>query len=173
MPELGADAVLLGAAELAWQDLLADPAGVLTATAAGARRRRWGRRRRGERAGAASRLPPGWPAAVRPPGSPDWERSASDWLLDLCPPDYRGHAVLRRHPLALARLAAHHVEGGRQACAAALASLRVDLSGDLDARTLAEVFDVLDAEQAAPAVRGARGGAGRDALRGRTYIPRL
>jgi predicted NBD/HSP70 family sugar kinase len=32
VPELGADAVLLGAAELAWQDLLADPAGVLTAS---------------------------------------------------------------------------------------------------------------------------------------------
>jgi predicted NBD/HSP70 family sugar kinase len=34
VPELGADAVLLGAAELAWQDLLADPAGVLTASGA-------------------------------------------------------------------------------------------------------------------------------------------
>ena len=33
VPELGADAVLLGAAELAWQDLLADPAGVLTSSA--------------------------------------------------------------------------------------------------------------------------------------------
>jgi predicted NBD/HSP70 family sugar kinase len=33
VPELGADAVLLGAAELAWQDLLADPAGVLTTSA--------------------------------------------------------------------------------------------------------------------------------------------
>jgi predicted NBD/HSP70 family sugar kinase len=33
VPELGADAVMLGAAELAWQDLLADPAGVLTAVA--------------------------------------------------------------------------------------------------------------------------------------------
>ena len=34
VPQLGADAVLLGAAELAWQDLLADPAGVLTASGA-------------------------------------------------------------------------------------------------------------------------------------------
>jgi predicted NBD/HSP70 family sugar kinase len=32
VPELGEDAVLLGAAELAWQDLLADPAAVLTAS---------------------------------------------------------------------------------------------------------------------------------------------
>ena len=50
-------------------------------------------------------LPPGWPPAVRPPGSPDWERTAVEWLLDLCPADYRGYPVLRRHPLALAALA--------------------------------------------------------------------
>jgi hypothetical protein len=118
-------------------------------------------------------LPPGWPPEVRPPGSPEWERTASDWLLDLCPPDYRGYAVLRRHPLALARLAAHHVEGGRQACAAALASLRVDLAGDVDARTLAEVFDVLDAEQARLLAAARAVSLVEDALRGRTYIPRL
>ena len=118
-------------------------------------------------------LPPGWPREVRPPGSPDWERTALDWLLDLCPPDYRGYAVLRRHPLALARLAAHHVEGGRQACAAALGSLRADLSGDLDARTLAEVFDVLDAEQARLLAASRAVTLVEDALRGRKYIPRL
>ena len=40
------------------------------------------------------------------------------WLLDLVPPDYRQHSVLRRHPLALATLARHHVraclDGARQ-----------------------------------------------------------
>jgi hypothetical protein len=118
-------------------------------------------------------LPPGWPPEVRPPGSPEWKRTAADWLLDLCPPDYRGYAVLRRHPLALARLAAHHVEGGRQACAVALGSLRVDLSGDLDARTLAEVFDVLDAEQARLLSAARAVALVEDALRGRAYIPRL
>ena len=25
--------------------------------------------------------PPGWPAAVRPPGAPEWERTAGNWLL--------------------------------------------------------------------------------------------
>ena len=38
--------------------------------------------------------PPGWPADVRPPSAPDWERTAVNWLLDLCPPDYRAHEVL-------------------------------------------------------------------------------
>ncbi|GII79581.1 hypothetical protein Sru01_45630 [Sphaerisporangium rufum] len=54
-------------------------------------------------------LPPGWPAEVRPPGSPDWEASAVAWLLDAVPPDYRAYGVLRRHPLALARMARGHV----------------------------------------------------------------
>ena len=25
--------------------------------------------------------PPGWPREVRPPGTPDWERTAAAWLL--------------------------------------------------------------------------------------------
>jgi hypothetical protein len=118
-------------------------------------------------------LPPGWPPEVRPPGTPDWERSACEWLLDLCPADYRGYPVLRRHPLALARLAAHHVAGARQACATALAAARSELSGDLDARTLTEVLEVLDAEQARLLAAGRAVGLVDDALRGRKYIPRL
>ena len=52
----------------------------------------------------ATPLPPGWPEQVRPPLSPEWERSAVAWLFDLCPPDYRAHDVLRRYPVVLARL---------------------------------------------------------------------
>jgi len=118
-------------------------------------------------------LPPGWPPAVRPPGTPDWEQTATEWLLDLCPPDYRGHPVLRRHPLALARLAAHHVEGSRRACATALAAARTELSGDLDARTLTEVLEVLETEQARLMAAGRAVGLVDGALRGRKYIPRL
>ena len=57
-------------------------------------------------------VPPGWPEEVRPPGTPDWERTATAWLFDLCPPDYRAHDVLRRHPPVLARFAARHVQAG-------------------------------------------------------------
>ncbi|HET8604605.1 MAG TPA: hypothetical protein VFM09_11800 [Marmoricola sp.] len=60
--------------------------------------------------------PPGWPAAVRPPEAPDWERTAVAWLLDICPPEYRSYPVLRRHPVVLARFAVLHVE----ACQAAV-----------------------------------------------------
>jgi hypothetical protein len=63
-------------------------------------------------------LPPGWPTGVHPPGSEEFERTAVAWLLDVVPPDYRMHGVLRRHPIALATLARRHlaacVEGARQ-----------------------------------------------------------
>lgn len=56
-------------------------------------------------------VPRGWPETVLPPGVPDWEQSAADWLLGCCPPDYRGYAVLRRHPSVLARFAGDFIEG--------------------------------------------------------------
>jgi hypothetical protein len=71
--------------------------------------------------------PPGWPAAVRPPGAPDWERTAVGWLFDQCPADYRAHEVLRRHPVVLARFAAHHVAGAVEAARRGLARARDEL----------------------------------------------
>jgi hypothetical protein len=66
----------------------------------------------------AGYLPPGWPTGVHPPGSDEFESTAVAWLLDVVPPDYRLYGVLRRHPLALATMARHHmaacVEGARQ-----------------------------------------------------------
>jgi hypothetical protein len=62
-------------------------------------------------------LPAGWPQAVAPPGSQDWEASAVDWLLYLVP-DLRGDSAVRRHPVILAVIARHTVtgtlEGARQ-----------------------------------------------------------
>lgn len=75
----------------------------------------WERPGRFERAGVIPRpavpapLPPGWPHGVAAPGTPDFVRTAVAWLLDLCPPGYRNHAILRHHPALLARLARHHV----------------------------------------------------------------
>jgi len=66
----------------------------------------------------AAYLPPGWPTGVHPPDSDEFETTAIAWLLDVVPPDYRLHGVLRRHPVALAAMARHHtaacVEGDRQ-----------------------------------------------------------
>jgi hypothetical protein len=55
-------------------------------------------------------VPPGWPAGVHPPGSEEFERSAIAWLLEVVPTDYLLHGVLRRHPVALATLARHHLQ---------------------------------------------------------------
>ncbi len=92
--------------------------------------------------------PPGWPRSVRPPGSTGWEDSASAWLLDLCPADYRGHDVLRRHPVVLARFAAHHVAaelaGARQAYGAA----RRELGERVTPEVLDAALRALEAEGA-------------------------
>jgi hypothetical protein len=117
--------------------------------------------------------PPGWPAEVRPPGAPEWERTAVAWLFDLCPPEYRAHDVLRRHPVVLARFAAEHVSSGADAARHGLATARADLRDVVSA-------DVIDAALAAYEREGARlartARAVRlveEALRGRRFVPRL
>jgi hypothetical protein len=82
-------------------------------------------------------VPPGWPAGVHPPGSEEFEQTAVTWLLDVVPPDYRLHGVLRRHPLALAVLARHHlaacVQGARDGYRAARTELAALPPGGVDA----------------------------------------
>ena len=120
-----------------------------------------------------SSLPPGWPRDVPPPEVDGWQRRAVGWLLDLCPAEYRGHRVLRRHPGVLAHLAAHHVTGQLEAQRRAAATLRAELAGQLPPAALDEALDVLDVEEARllAARRGVQLVA--DALRGRRYVPRL
>src|SRR5436853_6361011 len=85
-------------------------------------------------------VPPGWPAVVRPPGAPHWERTALNWLLDLCPADYRGYPVLARHPALLAWLAGHHLDGQLQATRRALATARADLADVVPPPVLTEAL---------------------------------
>ena len=98
---------------------------------------------------------------------------ATTWLLDLCPADYRSHAALTRHPLALAYLAGAHVGADLAALREARGGARTALSQALDARSLTEVLGVLDVEEARliAAQRGVT--LVEQALRGRRHIPRL
>lgn len=93
-------------------------------------------------------LPPGWPGEVRPPGTHDWERTATAWLFDLCPPDYRAHEVLRRHPVVLARVAHHHVQAGIAAARTGLSRARHDLSDVTDVTTIEAAISMYEREGA-------------------------
>jgi hypothetical protein len=121
----------------------------------------------------APAVPPGWPEEVRPPDSPDWERTATAWLFDLCPPDYRLHDVLRRHPPVLARFAAHHVQAGIETARRGLATARDDLRDVADPETIAAALAAYERE-GARLVRTQRAvGLVEEALRGRRFRARL
>lgn len=117
--------------------------------------------------------PAGWPSQVRPPGAPDWERTALAWLYDECPPDYRALPVLRRHPVALAWLAGHHVAGQQEACRRAMATARADLGDAVPPPAMEAVLAGIETE-AARLLRSSRAVAlVEQALRGRRFAPRL
>ena len=117
--------------------------------------------------------PPGWPQQVRPPDAPDWGRTAVNWLLDICPPEYRSYPALRRHDVVLARFAVLHVEASQLATKRGLSEARAELR---DVATL-EVVDAAVqtwlAEQAR--LSGVRRAVGlvEEALRGRRFVARL
>jgi len=110
---------------------------------------------------------------VHPPGTPGFEQTAVNWLLDVVPPDYRLHGVLVRHPVALATLARHHlaacVEGARQG----YRSARAELGDDLPPGGLAAVLSAYQTEgQRLVATARAVDLVAR-ALRGETFVPQL
>ncbi|MDQ4054957.1 MAG: hypothetical protein M3237_20000 [Actinomycetota bacterium] len=117
--------------------------------------------------------PPGWPPQVRPPDAPGWERTAVNWLLDICPPEYRGYPALRRHEVVLARFAVLHVEASQAACRRGLSEARSAL------REVASL-DVVDAAVETWLAEDARLGSLRravglveEAIRGRRFVARL
>ena len=110
---------------------------------------------------------------MRPPGAPDWEASATAFLLDCCPADYRSYLVLRRHPVVLARFAAEYIEGQLQASKDGLASVRSDLVDYVASETLQSATEAWQAETAR-LVRVRRAVAlVEEALRGKVFIRRL
>jgi hypothetical protein len=117
--------------------------------------------------------PPGWPAAVRPPDAPDWERTAVAWLLDICPPEYRGYPALRRHPAVLARFAVLHVEGCQHAVNRGLSEARGVLRDVAGQGAVEEAVETWHRESAR--LLGERRAVGlvEEALRGRRYRARL
>ncbi|HSN44315.1 MAG TPA: hypothetical protein VLR88_09700 [Propionibacteriaceae bacterium] len=118
-------------------------------------------------------VPPGWPEGVLPPGAPDWELTATAYLLDCCPADYRGYPVLSRHPVVLARFAAEFVESQIRASRESLTRARADLSDYVGGDVLDSAVDVMQAE-GARLVRVRRAVMLiEESLRGRIFLKRL
>ena len=118
-------------------------------------------------------IPPGWPAGVHPPGSEEFESTAIGWLLDVVPPDYRLHGVLRRYPVALAALARYHskacVEGARQGYRTA----RTELAGALPPHAIDTVLAAYRKEGARLAATAQAVDLIERALRGEVFTPKM
>jgi hypothetical protein len=110
---------------------------------------------------------------VRPPGAPDWERTAIGWLYDLCPPDYRAYDVLRRYPVVLARFAAGHVAAAREAAKQGLATARAELRDAVPPEAVDAAVAAYEREghRLAAVARAVK--LVEEALRGRHFVPRL
>lgn len=118
-------------------------------------------------------LPPGWPTGVQPPDSPEFERSAVTWLLDVVPSDYLLHGVLRRHPVALAALARHHlnacVEGARNGYRTA----RTELGPHLPPGAVEAVLTLYRSEGTRLANAARAADLLERALHGEVFVPRM
>lgn len=117
--------------------------------------------------------PPGWPRQVRPPGAPGWERTAVNWLLDICPPEYRSYDVLRRHEVVLARFAVLHVEASQAAVRRGLSEARSALRDIAENQTVEAAVEVWQAEEARLLAERRAVGLVEEALRGRRFVARL
>ncbi|WP_026416816.1 hypothetical protein [Actinomadura oligospora] len=96
----------------------------------------------------SSFVPPGWPPQVHPPGTDRFEETALAWLLDLVPSEYRRYGVLRRYPVALARMARHHVTASVEAAREGFRSARVELAGAVPPHGIEAVLDTYRREGA-------------------------
>ena len=122
--------------------------------------------------------PPMGAGLSRTPGTegfapPGWEHTAAEWLLDLCPADWRGYPGLRRHLVVLARFAVLHVEAGQAAAARGLSETRADLRDVVELDVVDAAVQTWQLEQAR--LVGLRRAVGlvEEAIRGRRYTARL
>jgi hypothetical protein len=117
--------------------------------------------------------PPGWPKPVRPPGAPGWEHTAINWLLDICPPEYRSYPALRRHEVVLARFAVLQVEALQLATRRGLSEARSELRDVATLEVVEAAVETWQAEEARLSALRRATGLVEEALRGRRFVARL
>jgi len=110
---------------------------------------------------------------VLPPQAPDWERSATAWLFELCPPEYRTHDVLRTHPVVLARFALGHVNAAVEAARQGLRTLRADLREVVAPEVVEAAIGAYDREGRRLVRTGRQVAMVEAALRGERWVSRL
>ncbi|MDQ3424390.1 MAG: hypothetical protein M3510_13685 [Actinomycetota bacterium] len=117
--------------------------------------------------------PPGWPRPVVPAGVHGWEDSATAWLFDVSPPEFRSYPVLRRHPVVLVRFALTHAEAGLQASRSGLGEVRTSLRDHAEPETVDLAVVTWEREIARLLALRRSVGLVEEALRGRRFRPRL
>lgn len=116
-------------------------------------------------------VPPGWPAGVHPPGSEEFERSAITWLLDVVPADYLLHGVLKRHPIALATLARHHLGACVDGARSGYRTARTELGPHLPPGAIEAVLTAYRNEGSRLAAAAQAADLIERALHGETFVP--
>jgi len=114
-----------------------------------------------------------WPDGLPPPDAPGWQDAAARWLLDHCPPEYRRHEVLRRHPVVLARFTRWHVAAGIDGHTRALGLVRAELGTAVPPQAVEAAVVVLERERQRLQALLPRVSAVDAALRGVRHRPRL
>lgn len=129
---------------------------------------------RGESAVGQERYTPaGWPDAVLPPSEPDWENSATNFLFDCCPADFRGYGVLRRHPVVLARFAAAFVESQLRVCSEGVGATRAALADVVNHEVVEESMQAWMEQQAILRRRRREIALIEETLRGKVFVRKL
>ena len=121
----------------------------------------------------AAYLPPGWPTGVHPPDSDDFETTAVAWLLEIVPPDYRLHGVLRRHPVALAAMARHHTSACVEGARAGYRTVRTELAEELPPHAVDAVLTAYRTEGRRLAATARAVALVERAIRGEIFAPKL
>jgi hypothetical protein len=110
---------------------------------------------------------------VHPPGSEDFEATAIAWLLDVVPPDFRLHGVLRRHPVALAVMARHHTQACVEGARAGYRTARTELGETLPPHAIDAVLAAYRTEGRRLASTAKAVVLIEEALRGDAFTPQL